>query len=134
MINYNLVGGALVHCTKIAECTLLLVDEDYKERALDNEELRSLGISMHVVDREFRQSVSSIPFKIPDPDFTKDVNEKTRVAIRYTRQASPSSIIGSRADVGKRYNRTSERRDGDNWPILLTSGGSVYADGHQTTS
>ena len=85
MINYNLVGGALVHCVKIAECRLLLVDEDFAERALGNEELRALGVGMHVVDREFREQVEARDFRVPDERFTRDAGEKTRLAIRYTR-------------------------------------------------
>ena len=85
MINYNLVGGALVHCTKIAGCTLLLVDDEFQERVLGNEELRSLGISTHVVDHDFRTRLSSVPLKVPDPKYTKNVGEKTKVAMRYTR-------------------------------------------------
>ncbi|KAJ9610752.1 hypothetical protein H2200_005529 [Cladophialophora chaetospira] len=95
MINYNLVGGALVHCVKIAECKILLVDEDFSERVLGNEELQRLGISMHAVDREFRARISRMPVKVPSKEYTKDVNEKTRLALRYTRCVDgfiPSSI------------------------------------------
>lgn len=85
MINYNLVGGALLHCTKIAECTLLLVDEDFQDRVCGNEELKSLRIGMHVVDHEFRLRLSRVAFKVPDPEYTQGAGEKTRVAMRYTR-------------------------------------------------
>ena len=85
MINYNLVGGALVHCVKIAECKVLLVDEDFKERVLGNDELRELGVSMHVVDGDFKTRISRVPVKVPSADYTKDVDEKTKVALRYTR-------------------------------------------------
>ena len=85
MINYNLVGGALVHCTKIAECALLLADEDFQDRVLDNEELKAMGVRSQVVDREFRNRIASIEPRQPDSSYTKDANEKTRLAIRYTR-------------------------------------------------
>ena len=85
MINYGLVGGALVHCVKIAECNVLLVDEDFKDRVLENEDLQQLGISMHVVDRGFRAQISSIARKVPSAEYTKDVDEQTKVALRYTR-------------------------------------------------
>ena len=85
MINYGLVGGALVHCVKIAECRVLLVDEDFKERVLGNEALQQLGIRMHAVDGDFRAQVSGIAMKVPSEEYTKDVNEQTKVALRYTR-------------------------------------------------
>ena len=85
MINYNLVGGALVHCVKLAECSLLLVDEDFRERALDNKELHDMGIKMDVVDQDFKDRVSRIDPMVPDEKYTRDAGEKTRLAIRYTR-------------------------------------------------
>ena len=85
MINYNLVGGALVHCVKIAECNMLFVDEDFKDRALDNKELQNIGINMHVIDRDFRTQVSRIPVKMPDIEFARNFGEKARLALRYTR-------------------------------------------------
>lgn len=85
MINYNLVGGALVHCVKIAECKVLFVDEDFKERVLGNEELRHMGVSMHTVDRDFRVRISSISVKMPSSDYTKNTDEKTKLALRFTR-------------------------------------------------
>ena len=85
MINYNLVGGALVHCTKIAECRLVLVDEDFQERVLGNEELRSLNIKSQVIDRDFRCLIASMKPREPNEQFTMGANEKTRLAIRYTR-------------------------------------------------
>ncbi len=85
MINYNLVGGALVHCVKIAECKVLLVDEDFRERVLGNTELRNMGISMHVIDRDFMDQMSRRPAKMPSADYTKSTDEKTKLALRYTR-------------------------------------------------
>ena len=85
MINYNLVGGALVHCTKIAECSLLLVDEDFQDRVEGNEELKAIGVRTQVVDRDFRSKVASLKARKPDEKFTKDADEKTRLVMRYTR-------------------------------------------------
>ncbi len=85
MINYGLLGGALVHCVRIAECKVLLVDEDFKDRVLCNEQLRQLGINMHVVDQGLRVHISRIAMKVPSREYTKDVDEQTKVALRYTR-------------------------------------------------
>ena len=84
-INYNLVGGALVHCTKVAETTLLLIDEDFKDRVLENEEMKALGVKVHVLDREFRERLLRIEPDAPDEKYTRGADEKTKMAIRYTR-------------------------------------------------
>lgn len=86
-INYNLVGGALVHCVKIAECKLLLVDEDFQDRVLEVAELRDTGVATQVMDRDFRDLISKLPPLPPPEELTSDVHEKTRVALRYTRHA-----------------------------------------------
>lgn len=83
-INYNLVGGALVHCTKIAECRMLLVDEDIQDRVIENEELKAMGVKIQVVDEKFREQIRSLEPSVPDEKFTKDANERTRLALRYT--------------------------------------------------
>lgn len=84
MINYNLVGDALVHCVKLAECRLLLVD-DYKARVVGNAELEGLGVRYQVVDREFRDGLASTLPVPPDERYTASADNKTRFALRYTR-------------------------------------------------
>lgn len=83
MINYNLVGGALVHCAKLADCKLMLVDEDYSDRVLGNEELK--GIRLQVIDEGFRKELLKIEPMMPDKKYTQHADEKTRYALRYTR-------------------------------------------------
>lgn len=85
MINYNLVGGALVHCAKIADCGLLLVDPEFRERVVSNEELRGLGVRLQVVDGEFRRELLRVEPRMPDEKYTENADEKTRYALRYTR-------------------------------------------------
>ncbi|OAP65138.1 hypothetical protein AYL99_01110 [Fonsecaea erecta] len=130
MINYNLVGGALVHCVKIAECKVLLVDEDFKDRVLGNNELQQLGVSMHVVDRGFRARLSRLPATMPSAEYTKDVGEKTRLALRYT-SGTTGYPKGVMATVGRYYARLASqftemgihplRSDGsgDRWYICM---------------
>ncbi|KAH0828314.1 Isopenicillin N epimerase component 1 [Fonsecaea pedrosoi] len=91
MINYNLVGGALVHCVKIAECRILLVDEDFRDRVsssslLEDKELQQLQVSVHVIDGDFRARLARFPGEMPSAaaEYTKDIGEKTRLALRYT--------------------------------------------------
>ncbi|OQU98678.1 AMP-binding enzyme domain-containing protein [Cladophialophora immunda] len=130
MINYNLVGGALVHCVKIAECKVLLVDEDFRDRALQNEELQQLGVRMHVVDREFRERLSRIPAEMPSAEYAKDVGEKTRLALRYT-SGTTGYPKGVMATVGRYYARLASQftqmgihplqadGSGDRWYICM---------------
>ncbi|KIW88251.1 uncharacterized protein Z519_11362 [Cladophialophora bantiana CBS 173.52] len=105
LINYNLVGGALVHSVKIAECKVLLVDEDFKDRVFEiEEELRQLGVVVYVVDRDFRARISRIPVKIPDAEYTKDAGEKTKLALRYT-SGTTGYPKGVMATTGRYYAR-----------------------------
>lgn len=95
-INYNLVGGALAHCTKIAECRLLLVDEDIKDRVIGSEELQAMGVKVQVVDQEFREQVRRLEPSVPDEKYTKDSNEKTRLALRYTSGTTGTKLLSLR--------------------------------------
>ena len=85
MINYNLVGGALVHCVKLAECPLMLVDEDFSERGVNNSGLDALGVNRVILDRAFRDRLARLEPRVPDLKYTKHADEKTRYALRYTR-------------------------------------------------
>lgn len=85
MINYNLVGGALVHCTKLADCALVLVDPEFQERVVGNEELRMMGVRLQVVNQTFRSELLGVVPKVPDEKYTEHADEKTRYALRYTR-------------------------------------------------
>ena len=104
MINYNLVGGALVHCTKIAECRLLLVDEDFQDRVVNTEELKAMGVRIQVIDRAFRDRISGIERKMPDEKYTKTANEKTKLALRYT-SGTTGYPKGVMATTGRYYSR-----------------------------
>ncbi|OAL29241.1 hypothetical protein AYO22_02135 [Fonsecaea multimorphosa] len=130
MINYNLVGGALVHCVKIAECKVLLVDEDFRDRVLENKELQQLGISIHVVDRDFRARLSRMPGRMPSAEYTKDIGEKTKLALRYT-SGTTGYPKGVMATIGRYYARLASQftemgiqplqadGSGDRWYICM---------------
>lgn len=138
-INYNLVGGALGHCTKIAECRLLLVDDDIKDRVLNCEELKAMGVRIQVLDQAFRDLIHGTEPKDPDSKFTRDANEKTRLALRYT-SGTTGYPKGVMATTGRYYSRVAAqftemglrplKRDGsgDRWyicmPMCHATGGS----------
>ncbi|TKA75845.1 hypothetical protein B0A55_04388 [Friedmanniomyces simplex] len=104
MINYNLVGGALVHCVELAECPLMLVDEEYSGRVLGNSELAALGVQVQVLDRPFEAQLATIKPRMPDAKYTKDANEKTKYALRYTSGTTgyPKAVM---ATTGRVYSR-----------------------------
>ena len=104
MINYNLVGGALVHCTKIAECRLLLVDGDFQGRVINTGELKAMGVRIQVVDRDFRDRISSFDGKMPDMKYSKNAHEKTKLALRYT-SGTTGYPKGVMATTGRYYAR-----------------------------
>ena len=130
MINYNLIGAALAHCTKVAESTVILVDEDFQDRVLNNEELKALGMRMHVVDAAFRSQISEIKPTIPDEKYTKDANEKTKLCLRYT-SGTTGFPKGVMATTGRYYSRLAaqftqmgirplrEDGSGDRWYICM---------------
>lgn len=104
MINYNLVGGALVHCVKVAECKLLLVDEDFVDRVFTNNDLEEMGVRCQTLDSHLRTILSSIPPRTPDPKYTGQANEKTKLALRYT-SGTTGHPKGVMATTGKYYAR-----------------------------
>lgn len=114
MINYNLVGGTLVHCVKLAECPLLLVDEDFQDRVLGNEDLISSGVKLQVVDAGFKEALRMSKPSIPDGRYTRDANEKTRYALRYTRYYEVSNdCVSIDADEVQRNHRLPKSCDGN---------------------
>ncbi|KIW81634.1 hypothetical protein Z517_04660 [Fonsecaea pedrosoi CBS 271.37] len=137
MINYNLVGGALVHCVKIAECRILLVDEDFRDRVsssslLEDKELQQLQVSVHVIDGDFRARLARFPGGMPSAaaEYTKDIGEKTRLALRYT-SGTTGYPKGVMATIGRYYARLAsqftqmgiqplrEDGSGDRWYICI---------------
>ena len=85
MINYNLVGGALVHCVKIAECKIVLVDDDIKERVLNNEHLLMLGVQIEVLDDTLKARVATMQTTSPGEEHRRGCDDQTKLALRYTR-------------------------------------------------
>ncbi|KAI9655527.1 MAG: hypothetical protein M1821_005320 [Bathelium mastoideum] len=71
MINYNLSGDALVHCLRLAQPKVLLVDEDEGCRARIEEERsrieQELGIEIVIMDAAKKAQVSRLPAeRLPD--------------------------------------------------------------------
>ena len=60
-INYNLAGDALVHCVKVAESVLLLVDPEVAHRVDDDVRAKLGDLPVHVLDREFIGKVEAAP-------------------------------------------------------------------------
>ncbi|KAF2237747.1 acetyl-CoA synthetase-like protein, partial [Viridothelium virens] len=76
MVNYNLSGDALVHCLRLANAKVLLVDEDEACRARVEEERHrieeQLGMKIVILDMAKKEEVSSTPAVRP-PDTLREL-------------------------------------------------------------
>ena len=61
------------------------MDEDIRERVLLNDQLQAIGVRAQVVNQAFKEHLRRLVPKSPDPDYTNDANEGTKLAMRYTR-------------------------------------------------
>lgn len=88
MINYNLSGKALIHCLKVAESNLILVDE---EEALlnrignDRAEIEKLGMQIYVLNGLLKQRIYGMKSERPADSCREQVKGNSPVAIFYTR-------------------------------------------------
>ena len=88
-INYNLAGDALVHCLKVADAKILLVDEDAECRArveavrdrLEGE----LGMEIRILDQNLKGEISRTEPKRPDDELRAGVKGKFPLFLFYTR-------------------------------------------------
>jgi acyl-CoA synthetase (AMP-forming)/AMP-acid ligase II len=88
-INYNLAGDALVHCLKVADAKLLLVDEDSECRARI-EAVRSrlegeLGMEIRILDQNLKGEISRTEPKRPEDALRAGVTGKFPLFLFYTR-------------------------------------------------
>lgn len=89
MVNYNLVGDALVHCLKISGSKILVVDEDAGcrqrvEECRDRIE-QELGIRIIILDPSTKATIAALPYKRPEAKFRKHVNGESPALGIYTR-------------------------------------------------
>lgn len=88
-INYNLAGDALVHCLKVAESKVIIVDEDAECRRRI-EEVRDrlegeLGMKIVVLDQAQKGEISRLEPKRPGDELRVGAKGKFPIFLFYTR-------------------------------------------------
>lgn len=95
-INYNLAGDSLVHCLKVADAKVLLVDEDAECRArieAVRERLeQELGMTIIVLDGQQKGEISRLEPKRPGDELRIGVKGKFPLFLFYTRSVSATRL------------------------------------------
>lgn len=88
-INYNLTGDALVHCLKVSDAKILLVDEDEECRArIEDARARIEGeLSMHIctLDPEMKSRMLGFQAKRPERKCREKITLNSPMCLVYTR-------------------------------------------------
>ena len=88
LINYNLAGDGLIHCLKVAQSKVLLVDEDAAcQQRIEAERSRienELGMRIVVLDAATKKAISAIPPTRPGDEYRKGVTGEFPIFIFYT--------------------------------------------------
>lgn len=84
MVNFNLTGAALTHCVKVAEATMMLVDEEVQDRVWSNDELKSLEMEICVLDDHLKDSIAQREVRAIPKSITDAIDDTAPSALRYT--------------------------------------------------
>ncbi|MCJ1308751.1 hypothetical protein MMC25_002405 [Agyrium rufum] len=87
LVNYNLVGGSLEHCIKLAGANMILVDEDAECMArIEGDRLRmeAQGIEIVVLDAVVQSSIASLPATRPDDSLRDGVKLNSPAMLIFT--------------------------------------------------
>lgn len=87
--NCNLTGDALIHCLRLSECKIMLVDSDSECRQRI-EDVRDriegeLGIKIVVLDEQTKQHIMSLPATRPDDSLRATIGPMDPLMLIYTR-------------------------------------------------
>jgi acyl-CoA synthetase (AMP-forming)/AMP-acid ligase II len=85
MINFNLEGGGLVHCVRISKAQIILMDDELRNRVLENDHLKSMGLKMLVLNGELKTQIKGRPVVELPESVTQGTNDMSTLALRYTR-------------------------------------------------
>jgi acyl-CoA synthetase (AMP-forming)/AMP-acid ligase II len=88
LINYHLTGEALIHCVKLADTKILLVDWDSECVArieTARSALEELGIRIIILDEPLRTTINSSEPIRPDDEYRKKIPPSFPMALIYTR-------------------------------------------------
>jgi acyl-CoA synthetase (AMP-forming)/AMP-acid ligase II len=84
MVNFNLEGKGLVHCIKVSEAKMILIDEEIQDRALMNDEVVGMVLSMVVLTSQLKAEIEALEPGELDESVTAGTDEKSTLALRYT--------------------------------------------------
>ena len=88
MLNYNLKGESLIHCLKVSDVRLVLVDSDPDCRArfdgVKDEIESSLGVRSVCVDEALLRDISSSKIQVPDDEYRSKVDGPSPSCLLYT--------------------------------------------------
>lgn len=89
MINYNLAGNALIHCLKVCDAKLLLVDEEsaLRQRVEDSRGQieRELGMQISILDRATTDIIRGFKPDRPADIYREEVKGDWPMVLFYTR-------------------------------------------------
>ncbi|KAF2179764.1 acetyl-CoA synthetase-like protein [Zopfia rhizophila CBS 207.26] len=88
MVNYNLKGNSLVHCLRVSQAKVLLVDtdENCSERFEVSRDVieRELGITALYLNPELKTKVEASPVVVPDDSYRASVTGHSPTCLLYT--------------------------------------------------
>ena len=88
MINYNLNGDALIHCLRVAEAKVLLVDEDEACRTRIEEERarieHELGMKIVILDAATKAEINRLPAERPPDSLREPLDGQFPIFLLYT--------------------------------------------------
>ncbi|KAI9837202.1 MAG: hypothetical protein M1837_003081, partial [Sclerophora amabilis] len=86
LINHSLGGSPLLHCLKVANAKLLLVDEEIKDKVLDIRDLivNELGMSPTILDDQLKREIFGLQPERPDDRYRVDVKGEDPMCLLYT--------------------------------------------------
>ena len=89
LINYNLAKESLVHCVKISEAKLMLVDEDAEcQERISSERSRlegELGVGIETLSQELKSEIAMLSASKPSNGYRDKVSFSSPGMLLYTR-------------------------------------------------
>ncbi|KAK3067884.1 hypothetical protein LTS18_000900, partial [Coniosporium uncinatum] len=86
-INYNLAGDGLVHCLKISDAKIVLVDEDaecVKRIEESRDKIEAAGMRIVLLNREAKATIDSLPAERPADELRKTITAESPAFLMYT--------------------------------------------------
>lgn len=91
-LNYNLEGNALLHCLKVCETKLVIVDDDSACQARiegSRKHIEASGAKIALLDSTLKTQISARPAVCPGDEYRRGVQGNFPYALIYTRQCLP---------------------------------------------